>query len=372
MLSAGGINTTARDRQLLSYGHFQESKKISTDNLNHISFAISPGQEFCRKSYGVVVSLYAIVLPIGPGLREVCHLVTEVKTKPNVVNPYQIADMIDMVGHVFLVQFLFVGVPNKDTERVHSHDPIARRQFADQIVREISHGGDESSTVRVRGHHGPVIEMEQVFHSLIIEVAYVEIHPETGGFLHHLDAKVRQPAFPPLLHRIKETSVRCIVSAAPRHPDAPHSQLVEDTQQTEIVPDGLQALERKKNGKLPFLPGVPYFPSVAAQGEETGALLHLRMESAYLIQSSTKPHLGQVLVGNKQRGDHKTDAPLLHRRKIIPFNDPGLSFQAFSQHQIQKIEMGIDDQMVLVKFPSFFVIRKRYAALFVHKQRLHE
>src|SRR5450830_308183 len=246
----------------LSYGLVQESKEVSTDDLDHISFAISPGQEFCRKSYGVVVSFYAIVLPIGSGLREVCHLVTEVKTKPHVVSPYQIANMIDMVGHVFLVQFLFVGVPNKDTEGIHSHNPIARRQFTNQIVREISHGGDESSTVRVRGHHGPVIEMEQVFHSLIIEVADVEIHPETGGFLRHLDAKVRQPAFPPLLHRIKETSVRCIVSAAPRHPDAPHSQLVEDTQQTEIVPDGLQALERKKNGKLPLLSGVPYLLSV--------------------------------------------------------------------------------------------------------------
>src|SRR5450830_529785 len=262
MLSAGGINTTARDRQLLSYGLFQESKEVSTDDLDHIGFTVSPGQEFCRKSYGVVVSLYAIVLPIGPGLREVCHLVTEVKTKPNVVNPYQIADMIDMVGHVFLVQLLYVRVPHKNTERVHSQNPIARRQFADQIVREISHGGDESSTVRVRGHHGPVIEMEQVFHSLIIEVADVEIHPETSGFLHHLDAKVRQPALLSLLHRTKETSVRCIVSAAPCHPDAPHSQLVEDTQQTEIVPDGLQALERKKNGKLPLLSGVPYLLSV--------------------------------------------------------------------------------------------------------------
>src|SRR5450830_2103592 len=144
----------------LSYGLFQESKEVSTDDLDHISFAISPGQEFCRKFYGVVVSFYAIVLPIGPGLREVCHLVTEVKTKPNVVNPYQVANMIDMVGHVFLVQFLFVGVPNKDTEGIHSHDPIARRQFADQIVCEISHGGNQSPAVRVRGHDGPVIEME--------------------------------------------------------------------------------------------------------------------------------------------------------------------------------------------------------------------
>src|SRR5450830_185226 len=176
MLSAGGINTTARDRQLLSYGLFQESKEVSTDDLDHIGFTVSPGQEFCRKSYGVVVSLYAIVLPIGPGLREVCHLVTEVKTKPNVVNPYQIADMIDMVGHVFLVQFLFVRVPNKDTERVHSHDPIARRQFTNQIVCEISHGGDQGSAIRMRSHDRPLVRMEQVLHSLIIEMAYIEIH----------------------------------------------------------------------------------------------------------------------------------------------------------------------------------------------------
>src|SRR5664279_3617326 len=127
----------------LSYGLFQESKEVSTDDLDHISFTVSSGQEFCRKCYGMVVSLYAIVLPIGPGLREVCHLVTEVKTKPHVVNPYQIANMIDMVSHVFLVQSLHVRVTHEDTERIHPHDPVARCQFANQIVREISHGGDQ-------------------------------------------------------------------------------------------------------------------------------------------------------------------------------------------------------------------------------------
>src|SRR5664279_170315 len=86
----------------LSYSLFQKSKKVSTDDLDHISFTISSGQEFCRKFYGMAVSLYAIVLPMGPGLREICHLVTEVKTKSHVVGPCQIANMIDMVGHVFL------------------------------------------------------------------------------------------------------------------------------------------------------------------------------------------------------------------------------------------------------------------------------
>jgi len=51
----------------------------------------------------VVVSFYAIVIPMGPGLREISHLVTEVKTKPHVVSPYQIANMIYMIGQIFLV-----------------------------------------------------------------------------------------------------------------------------------------------------------------------------------------------------------------------------------------------------------------------------
>jgi len=64
--------------------------------------------------------------------------------------------------------------------------------------------------------------------------------------------------------------------------------------------------------------------------------------------------------------------PLPQRGKVIPFNNPGLSSQPFSQHQMQKIEVGINNQMFLVKFASFFVIRKRYTALIVHKQRLHK
>src|SRR5450830_1790077 len=103
MLSAGGINTTARDRQLLSYGLFQESKEVSTDDFDHISFAISPGQEFCGKFYRMGVPLYAIVIPMGPGLREISHLVAKIKTKPHVVSPYQIANMIYMIGQIFLV-----------------------------------------------------------------------------------------------------------------------------------------------------------------------------------------------------------------------------------------------------------------------------
>src|SRR5664280_441637 len=136
----------------LSYGLSQKSKEVSTDDFDDIGFTVSPGQEFCRKFYGMAVSLYAIVLPIGPGLREVRHLVTEVKTKPHVVSSHQIANMIDMVSQIFLVQFLHVRVTHEDTERIHPHDPIARRQFANQIVREISHGGDQSPAVRVRGH----------------------------------------------------------------------------------------------------------------------------------------------------------------------------------------------------------------------------
>ena len=52
--------------QLLSYGLFQESKEISTNNFNHISFTIPPGQEFCGKFYRMVVPLYAIIIPMGP------------------------------------------------------------------------------------------------------------------------------------------------------------------------------------------------------------------------------------------------------------------------------------------------------------------
>src|SRR5450830_2123950 len=160
----------------LSYGLFQESKEVSTDDFDHISFAISPGQEFRGKFCTMTVSFYAIVLQMGPGLREVCHLVTEVKTKSHVVSPYQVANMIDMIGQIFLVQLLYVRVPHKNTERVHSQNPIARRQFADQIVREISHGGDQGSAIRMRSHDRPLVRMEQVVHSLIIEVAYIEIH----------------------------------------------------------------------------------------------------------------------------------------------------------------------------------------------------
>src|SRR5450756_1495528 len=89
--------------QLLSYGLFQESKEISTDDFNHISFTISPGQEFCGKLYQMLVPLYAIVLQMGPGFREICHLITKIKTNSHVISPYQIANMIHMVGQIFLI-----------------------------------------------------------------------------------------------------------------------------------------------------------------------------------------------------------------------------------------------------------------------------
>ena len=120
----------------------------------------------------------------------------------------------------------------------------------------------------------------------------------------HLDAERRQAALPPLPHRVEETAVRDVVSAAPDKPDAPDSQFVKNPQEREIVAYRVQPLERKQERDLS--PGVRRrdLRGVPAQREETGALRHLFVERGDHIERAPQRHLRNEPVRDEERRDY--------------------------------------------------------------------
>ena len=91
-------------------------------------------------------------------------------------------------------------------------------------------------------------------------------------------------------------AIRREVAPAPGEPDEANAELVEDGQELQAGPQGIDPLEGEEEGDPSSLHDAPGLRGGAAEGELPRRFPHLRVQVADLLQRDAQGHLRDVLV----------------------------------------------------------------------------